>query len=51
MWTSSRDDMTLENWVPNHFVPLLPLNDIPDIVIVDEMLAVLDSDMDLSGLM
>ena len=23
-WTSERDDMTEEYWVPNHFVPLLP---------------------------
>ena len=23
MWTSNRDDLTVEHWVPNHFVPLV----------------------------
>ncbi|KAH3818564.1 hypothetical protein DPMN_120285 [Dreissena polymorpha] len=28
LWSSNRDDMTSEHWVPNHFVPLIPiLND------------------------
>lgn len=25
MWTSTRNDMLDKNWVPNHFVPLLPI--------------------------
>jgi hypothetical protein len=25
MWTSTRDDMVNKHWVPNHFVPLVPL--------------------------
>lgn len=25
MWTATRDDMPDEHWVPNHFVPLLPI--------------------------
>ena len=25
MWTSTRTDMNFEYWVPNHFVPLLPI--------------------------
>lgn len=24
MWTSNREDMRQDHWVPNHFVPLLP---------------------------
>lgn len=24
MWSSTRTDMTRENWIPNHFVPLIP---------------------------
>ena len=24
MWTSTRNDMTNQNWVPNHFVPAVP---------------------------
>ena len=27
LWTNTRDDIISENWVPNHFVPLLPLSD------------------------
>lgn len=30
MWTSTREDMTSENWIPNHFVPLLQPIEIPD---------------------
>ena len=26
LWTNTRGDITLEHWVPNHFVPLLPFN-------------------------
>ena len=25
LWSSGREDMTPEHWVPNHFVPLLPM--------------------------
>ncbi|ESO85590.1 hypothetical protein LOTGIDRAFT_155079 [Lottia gigantea] len=25
MWSTCRTDMTMEHWIPNHFVPLLPL--------------------------
>ena len=25
MWTSTRFDMTERNWIPNHFVPALPI--------------------------
>ena len=25
-WTTTRIDMNNNNWVPNHFVPVLPLN-------------------------
>lgn len=24
MWTSNRDDFQEHNWIPNHFVPILP---------------------------
>lgn len=30
MWTSTREDMTSENWIPNIFVPLLQPIEIPD---------------------
>lgn len=30
MWTSTREDMTSENWIPDHFVPLLQPIVIPD---------------------
>ncbi|MCG8046239.1 MAG: hypothetical protein N0E48_11390, partial [Candidatus Thiodiazotropha endolucinida] len=33
LWTSNREDMTVEHWVPNHFVPLLKLRDTPDMEI------------------
>ena len=26
LWTSTRQDMTNEHWVPNHFVPVIPLH-------------------------
>ncbi|WAR31464.1 hypothetical protein MAR_034006 [Mya arenaria] len=26
LWTNTRDDITTEHWVPNHFVPLLPFD-------------------------
>jgi len=34
MWSSNRtDDMTLRNWVPNHFCPILPINhEVPDVI-------------------
>lgn len=28
LWTTTRTDMTKNNWVPNHFVPVLPDNEI-----------------------
>ena len=32
MWTSNREDMVPSNWIPNHFVPLLPLKQsLPDL--------------------
>ena len=39
MWTSHREDLTDEHWVPNHFVPLLPLHpssDEPSVVVEEE---------------
>lgn len=36
MWYSTRQDLTMQHWIPNHFVPLLPLlGDIDQIDIVD----------------
>ncbi|XP_071122434.1 uncharacterized protein [Mytilus edulis] len=36
MWSSTRQDLTMQHWIPNHFVPLLPLlGDIDQIDIVD----------------
>ena len=29
MWTSTRTDMEPQNWIPNHFVPILPLTCLP----------------------
>lgn len=40
MWTSHRDDLMDEHWVPNHFVPLLPLHprsDEPSVVVEEDM--------------
>ena len=39
MWTSHREDLTEEHWVPSHFVPLLPLHpssDEPSVVAEEE---------------
>ena len=39
MWTSHREDLTEEHWVPSHFVPLLPLHpssDEPSVVVEEE---------------
>ena len=36
MWTSCRDDMVKEHWVPNHVVPLMHMVDPNHIVSIEE---------------
>lgn len=39
MWTSHREGLTEEHWVPSHFVPLLPLHPSSDelsVVVAEE---------------
>ncbi|XP_033761492.1 uncharacterized protein LOC117343256 [Pecten maximus] len=48
MWTSTREDMGSSHWIPNHFVPLLPLQ-IPA-EFVDDSYSEEEKDMELSGL-
>ncbi|VDI57764.1 Hypothetical predicted protein [Mytilus galloprovincialis] len=46
-WTSTRNDMTTENWVPNYFVPLINAELEADEIILDEDLQWdIDSDTD-----
>lgn len=44
LWTTTRQDMTFSNWVPNHFVPLLNVSK-PSAVVVcnDDTVDLLDS--------
>ncbi|XP_052789160.1 uncharacterized protein LOC128223800 [Mya arenaria] len=49
LWTTTRTDMLASNWVPNHFVPLLPISKHSDEVLfsdseeeIDESLSVLE---------
>lgn len=35
MWTSNRDDMNERHWIPNHFVPLIPLGEVDAIELSD----------------
>lgn len=38
MWTSTRQDLTAKNWIPNNFVPLLSMSEaVPDVIILDEL--------------
>ena len=37
VWTSTRNDMTGRNWIPNHFVPLIPVSKPIDVEVVDLM--------------
>lgn len=45
MWTSTRYDMLNRNWIPNHFVPLIPSTTIPDFLEDEEEFALDDSVM------
>lgn len=38
MWTSTRQDLTAKNWIPNNIVPLLSMSEaVPDVIILDEL--------------
>lgn len=50
VWTSTRNDMTKKNWVPHHFVPLIPVSKPVDVEVVDmfEDTDVMDTTVDSS---
>lgn len=52
MWSSTRHDMLNRNWIPNHFVPIIPSTTIPNIdFFEDEEEFVLDNMLDDSVMM
>ena len=52
MWSSTRHDMLNINWIPNHFVPVIPSTTIPNIdFFEDEEEFVLDNMLDDSVMM
>lgn len=52
MWSSTRMDMTTQHWVPNHFVPLLPMMPAVDVVQLPSDLELdFSTDLDISFLL